>query len=70
MSITPKKVDGEQFAFLHYFTEDEITSLLEETGFELDQMLNIGYVKKSGKILDARDEGAFFIKARKKEIGE
>ena len=60
-----KKVDGEQFAFLHYFTEDEIISLLGKTGFELDQMLNIGYVNKSGEVLNAKDEGAFFIKAKK-----
>ena len=60
-----KKTDGNEVAFLHYFKETEITSLLEDAGFVIDEILHVGYVHRSGEILDKQDEGSLFITARK-----
>lgn len=61
-----RKADGHALSFLHYFTREEMVSLLEKTGFEVIDVYNIGYVKRSGEVLDGKDErGSLFFVARK-----
>ena len=52
---------GQATAFLHYFSENEITSLLEEAGMEVRDIHHVGYTVKPGDILENRDEGALFV---------
>ncbi len=59
------KIGGRTLAFVHYFTEEEITDLLRSTGFRIEKIYYIGYVENSGEILDRQDEGFLFIKATK-----
>ena len=60
-----RKTCGKEIAFLHYFTEDEIRFLLNETGFKIAQLKYISYGHDSGKIMKNPDEGVFYIKAVK-----
>ncbi|MBL4651720.1 MAG: methyltransferase domain-containing protein [Flavobacteriales bacterium] len=60
-----KKVTGNEIAFLHYFDENQLVEDLKKAGFSISFVEHIGYVKKSGQILTASDEGALFIKATK-----
>ena len=60
-----KKLEGNEIAFLHYFHETEVVSLLKEVGFDPVEVTHIGYVHQSGEILEERDKGALFIKAGK-----
>lgn len=60
-----KKVRGNEIAFLHYFDKNELINDLSLAGFKVNFVKHIGYVKKSGEILKATDEGALFIKAIK-----
>lgn len=60
-----KKVGGEEVAFLHYCDEDLLRHFVESAGFEVEAVLHIGYVHRSGEILDRDDAGALFIIARK-----
>ncbi|PCJ84545.1 MAG: hypothetical protein COA57_09110 [Flavobacteriales bacterium] len=61
-----RKMGGRQLAFLHYFTKYEICSLLEECGFQVAEIKHVGYVTKSGQMLENEDEGALFIKSVKR----
>lgn len=61
-----KKTNANEVAFLHYFDEADLVKLLEETGFEIEYIKHIGYVYRSGDILDNKDEGSLFVKAVKK----
>lgn len=56
-----RKTGGQATAFLHYFSENEITSLLEEAGMEVRDIHHVGYTVKPGDILENRDEGALFV---------
>lgn len=58
-----QKADGHATAYLHYFSEVEITGLLEKAGFEIEWIRYVGYVKNSGELLDNPNEGFFFIKS-------
>lgn len=60
-----KRIGGEEIAFLHYFDQNEITSLLEECGFQVEKIWNIGYVKDAGIIKEDPTEGFFMIHAKK-----
>ncbi|UTW61102.1 methyltransferase domain-containing protein [bacterium SCSIO 12741] len=60
-----KKSGGEAVAFLHYFTEEEVRSALEDVGFEVAWIKHIGYAKKSGMVLETKNEGSLFVKAIK-----
>ncbi|MCH8904122.1 MAG: methyltransferase domain-containing protein [Bacteroidetes bacterium] len=60
-----KKVDGTHLSFLHYFTEEEITALLERAGFEVVELKYVGYTKLSGEIVKDKSEGFYYIKANK-----
>ncbi len=60
-----KKTEGEEIAFLHYFDQQSLANLLVECGFKVACIHHIGYVHKSGEILDKEDEGSLFIKAVK-----
>ncbi|WP_306643920.1 methyltransferase domain-containing protein [Sanyastnella coralliicola] len=61
-----KKVGGEEVAFLHYCEEDSLKAFLEEIGFDVIDLKHIGYVHRSGEILDNDDEGALFVVAQKR----
>lgn len=60
-----KKNGGQEVAFLHYCREEGILQLLESVGFVVDRLEHVGYVHKSGEILDKDSEGSLFIKAVK-----
>jgi len=60
-----RKSGGHTSAFLHYFSRDEIKSLLKEAGFNSIQIFNIGYVKNPGEWTNDESEGNFFIVAHK-----
>lgn len=59
-----KKAGGEAIAYLHYFSDEEISDLLEAAGFKVNEIYHIGYVKHAGEILDEED-GTLFIVAEK-----
>lgn len=59
-----KKTEGEAVAFLHYFTQEEITDLLVDAGFALEQVVHVGYVHRSGEVLED-EKGSLFLRARK-----
>jgi ubiquinone/menaquinone biosynthesis C-methylase UbiE len=60
-----KKLGGEAIAFLHYFEEEDLRMLVEEAGFRIREVKHIGYVYRSGEILDRVDEGALLLIAEK-----
>lgn len=60
-----KKSGGQSVAYLHYFDQAEITSLLESVGFKIAYTKQIGYVHRSGEIFDQEENGALFVKAVK-----
>lgn len=60
-----KKTEGDEVAFLHYFEQQSLTDLLVECGFKVERIDHIGYVHRSGELLDNPDEGSLFIKAIK-----
>lgn len=61
-----KKSGGREVAYLHYFEEDEIKTLLEQCGFAIEWVKHIGYTHNSGEELNNANSGALFIKAVKK----
>ena len=60
-----KKRGFNELAFLHYFEFNEINTLLEDTGFEIEWVKNIGYSKNPGQIVDSENEGNYLVKAIK-----
>ncbi len=60
-----KKVGGEEVAFLHYCDEALLRDFVTSAGFTVESILHIGYVQRSGEILDREDAGALFVIARK-----
>ena len=60
-----KKRGFNELAFLHYFEFNEINTLLEDTGFEIEWVKNIGYSKNPGQIVDSESEGNYLVKAIK-----
>lgn len=59
-----RKIGEPEICFYHYFTVEEISSLLTKSGFKLVRVLHIGYGRKSGEVLSSED-GALLIEARK-----
>jgi SAM-dependent methyltransferase len=60
------KIKGSSFlSYFHYFTESEISSLLTSSGFEIRQVLRIGYGARFGEIISTPSEGSIFIMAYK-----
>jgi len=55
---------GEKIAFLHYFKTESVVSLLTNIGFVVERVNHIGYMNRSGEILEDRN-GKIFIKAVK-----
>jgi ubiquinone/menaquinone biosynthesis C-methylase UbiE len=55
----------DKVAFLHYFEEERLVALLESLGFIVESVVHMGYVHKSGEILEGI-EGKLLIKALKK----
>ena len=62
-----RKTGGKSIAYLHYFAENEITELLNESGFKIISLTHVGYTKHPGEILSQPDEGSIFIIAEKAE---
>ncbi len=60
-----KRKEMEKVSFLHYFEEERLVALLESLGFEVESVVHMGYVHKSGEILSGI-EGKLLIKAIKK----
>lgn len=60
-----KKLEGKEIAFLHYFREEEVEELLKSVGFDSIEIMHVGYVHNSGEILQEKEMGALFVKARK-----
>lgn len=56
---------GKRVAFLHYFTEKEITALLVSIGFKIIKIHYIGYVKNPGELVQNKNSGNIFIIAQK-----
>ena len=55
----------DKVSFLHYFEEERLVALLESLGFDVESVVHMGYVHKSGEILKGI-EGKLLIKALKK----
>ena len=60
-----KKLGLNKLAFLHYFEIGEIEDLLNECGFEIVWVKNVGYAKNAGQIVTSGNEGNYFVKAKK-----
>lgn len=60
-----KKAGGKAYAYLHYFSEEEVKQLFSQAGLQVLSIKHIGYVKKPGEVLPSNDEGALFVTARK-----
>jgi ubiquinone/menaquinone biosynthesis C-methylase UbiE len=60
-----QKNGGKEVAFLHYYQEEGIASMLKDIGFEIESIEHIGYVYRSGELLNGEQEGSLFIKAVK-----
>ena len=54
-----------EVAFLHYFDKERLIALLKSIGFDIELVETVGYVQKSGEILQS-EEGKLFIKAVKR----
>ncbi len=63
-----KRTDGKELAFVHYFHEEEIRTLLEEVGFHIDQIYVLGYAVDSGELKKDHSEGFYFIHAKKRAL--
>jgi len=59
------KNGGKEVAFLHYFEEAELIHLFESAGFEIEFISYVGYAKRSGELLEDKNQGSFFVTARK-----
>jgi len=60
------KPGGSEIAFLHYFSADEITGLLQSCGFEIRKIAYFGYVNNPGEPVADNTEGNMLIHAVKK----
>ncbi|MCH1576049.1 MAG: methyltransferase domain-containing protein [Flavobacteriales bacterium] len=56
-----KRHNGTSVSFLHYFTQDGITDMVEACGFDISGIHRIGYVEKCGKSLALGEEGGNFL---------
>jgi SAM-dependent methyltransferase/predicted metal-dependent enzyme (double-stranded beta helix superfamily) len=59
-----RKRGREEVAFLHYFTEEQLRAVLEETGFEIVKLIHVGYRQHAGQILENK-AGCILTIARK-----
>jgi SAM-dependent methyltransferase len=59
-----RKIGEPELCFYHYFSADELKSLLLQTGFELSNIWRIGYGDCFGELMTSED-GAFLVQARK-----
>jgi ubiquinone/menaquinone biosynthesis C-methylase UbiE/predicted metal-dependent enzyme (double-stranded beta helix superfamily) len=59
-----KRSGMDEVSFLHYFEEERLVALLESLGFKCEKVFHIGYVYKSGQLVN-KEEGKLFIKAVK-----
>lgn len=55
-----------ELAFLHYFRESEIATLLEQSGLKISAIQYVGYAKRPGELVNGENEGNIFITARRK----
>ncbi|HYG14208.1 MAG TPA: methyltransferase domain-containing protein, partial [Bacteroidia bacterium] len=60
-----KKYGGKAVSYLHYFKKDNLVSLLEQCGFTIEWVKNIGYNVNPGEVLPEGQEGVLFVKAVK-----
>lgn len=56
-----RKTDGSEVAFLHYCREESMQAMLEDIGFSVHSVQHIGYVHRSGEVLDEHGEGSLFF---------
>jgi SAM-dependent methyltransferase len=59
-----RKIGEPEVCFYHYFTSEEIQSLLSQSGFELTKLWCIGYGDHFGEVMDSGN-GAFLVQAKK-----
>lgn len=59
-----RRKHGNYNTYLHYFSKEEITSLLENAGFTILSIDVIGYNQQSGELL-SNENGKYFIVAEK-----
>jgi ubiquinone/menaquinone biosynthesis C-methylase UbiE len=59
-----RRTQGEKIAFLHYFDADKSVALLKSIGFNVALVKFIGYMNRSGEILNDKN-GKIFFKAVK-----
>lgn len=58
-----QKTGGAAIAFLHYFSEGKLRELLKDCGFSIASVRYVGYVRRSGEIVESPKEGFFFVEA-------
>lgn len=58
-----KRSDGDELAFLHYFTREEIEDLFARAGFNTVHIRKVGYTKYSGELHDLSEEGMYWVQA-------
>lgn len=59
-----RKIGEPEVCFYHYFTAEEIQSLLSLSGFELTKLWCIGYGDNFGEVMESGN-GAFLVQAKK-----
>ena len=58
-----QKVGGKAISFLHYFTEDALKQMAEQSGLKVAWIKHIGYVHRSGEELNDDTHGSLLLKA-------
>ncbi len=61
-----RKRGFDEIAFLHYFSLEEIDTLLTKCGFKIVDIHYVGYAKNPGEQVSSETEGNIFIAAKKR----
>lgn len=62
-----RKLGTDDMYFLHYFSLEEIKSLLDDTGFDIECVRFVSYWEENpGALVEGPDQGMIFIRARRR----
>lgn len=61
-----RRVGEHEVSFTHYFTKSEMSDLLQQAGFDVCSISNIGYGSYPGELLDRSNSGNMLFIARKR----
>lgn len=61
-----RRVGEHEVSFTHYFTKSEMADLLQQAGFDVCSVSNIGYGSNPGALLDRSNSGNMLFIARKR----